>query len=153
MVCPTLRVSFFLSRLFLVPLSLFFFPFISFTSIASFAFVYFWTFQSNFTTVFGGLLVNEKKKSLGSNPAWKVVRMTWSSVSSTYSSFFMNRVTYCLSDSPSAYWMLKRWLVGFLCLYPLMKMMNKTLVELFKICNSSWECLAEPYFGCSFQCR
>ena len=152
MVCPTLRVSFFLSWLFLVPLSLFLFPFISFTSTASFAFVYFWTFQSNFTTVFGGLLVNEKKKSPGSNLAWKVVRMTWSSVSSTYSSFFMNRVTYCLSDSPSAYWMLRRWPVGFLCLYPLMKMMNKTLVELFKIRNSSWEYLVEPYFNCSFQC-
>ena len=64
-VCLTLHVSFFLSRLLLVPSSLFHFPFISFVSIASS------TFMS-----FGGLLVIEKKKSPGNNPAWKVVKMT-----------------------------------------------------------------------------
>ena len=40
-VYPTLCVSFFLSRLLLVPSSFFLFPFISFASIASFAFMYF----------------------------------------------------------------------------------------------------------------
>ena len=100
-VCPTLRVSFFLSQLLLVPSSLFLFPFISFVSTASSAFMYFWALQSNFATIFGGLLVIEKKKSPGSNPAWKVVKITWSSTSSTCSSSLLNWVMYCLSDSPS----------------------------------------------------
>ena len=39
--CPTLRVSFFLSRLLLVPSSLFLFPFISFASTVSSTFMYF----------------------------------------------------------------------------------------------------------------
>ena len=89
-VCPKLHVSFFLSWLLLVPLSLFLFPFISFASTTSFTFMYFWAFQSNSVIVFGGLLVIEKKKSLGSSPAWKVVRITWSSASSTCSSSFLN---------------------------------------------------------------
>ena len=76
MVCLPLRVSLFLSRLLFVPLSLFVFPFISFVSIASSIFMYFWALWSNSTTVFGGLLVIEKKKSPGSNPPWKVVKMT-----------------------------------------------------------------------------
>ena len=100
-VYPTLRVSFFLSWLPLVPSSIFLFLFISFASTAFSAFLYFWTFWSNSATVFGGLLVIEKKKSLSINPAWKVVRMTWSSASSTYSSSLLNRVTYYFSDSPS----------------------------------------------------
>ena len=102
-VCLTFHVSFFLSWLLLVPSSLFLFPFISFASIASSVFIYFWAFRSNSATVFGGLLVIEKKKSPGNNPAWKVVRMTWSSTSSTCNSSLLNRVTYCFSDSPSAY--------------------------------------------------
>ena len=103
-VCPTLRVSFFLSRFLLVSSSLFLFPFISFASTAFSAFMYFWAFRSNFATVFYGLLVIKKeKKSPSSNSAWKVVRMTWLSISSTCSSSLLNQVTYCLSDSPSAY--------------------------------------------------
>ena len=99
----TLCVSFFLSWLLLAHSSLFLCPFISFASTASSAFMYFWAFRSNSATVFGGLLVIEKKKSPSSNPAWKVVRMTWSSTTSTYSSSLLDRVTYCFSDSPSAY--------------------------------------------------
>ena len=68
-VYPTLCISFFLSRLLLVPSSLFLFPFISFVSTASSAFMYFWALRSNSATVFGGLLVIEKKKSPSSNPA------------------------------------------------------------------------------------
>ena len=60
------------------------------------------SFSSNSETVFYGLLVIGKKKSSSSNPVWKVVRMTWFSASSTSSSSLLNRVTYCLSDSPSA---------------------------------------------------
>ena len=119
--CLTLLVSFFLSWLLLVPSSLFLFPFISFASTASSAFIYFWAFRCNSATVFGGLLVIEKKKSPGSNPAWKVVKMTWSSISSTYSSSLLNQVMYCLSDFPFTCWVLKRWAIGFLCLYPPMK--------------------------------
>ena len=33
------------------------------------------------------------------------------------------------------------------------EMTNKTLTELFEICNSSWRCLVKPYFGYSFQYR
>ena len=57
MVCPTLRVSFFLLRLPLVPSSLLLFPFISFASTTSFAFICFWALWSNFVTIFGGFLV------------------------------------------------------------------------------------------------
>ena len=131
-VCPTIRVSFFLSRLLLVPSSLFLFPFISFVSTASSTFMYFWVLQSNSTTVFGGLLVIEKKKSPSSNLAWKVVKITWSSASSTYSSSLLNRVSYYLSDSPSTYWMLRRWPVGFLCLCPPMKWRTKPLLSCSK---------------------
>ena len=106
-VYPTLRDSFFLLWLLLVPLSLFLFP--SFlASTTSSALMYFWAFWSNSATVFGGLLVIEKKKSPSSNPAWKVVSLTWSSISSTCCSSLLNRVTYCLNDSPSVYWMLRR---------------------------------------------
>ena len=126
---PPLRISFFLSWLLLVPSSLFLFPFISFTSTASSAFMYFWAFQGNFVTVFGGLLVIKKKKSLGNNPAWKVVRITWSSALSTYNSFLLNRVTYCFSDSPSTCWMLRRWPISFLCLFPPMKWRTKPLLS------------------------
>ena len=77
--------------------------------------------------VFGGLLVIEKKKSLGSNLAWKDVKMTWTLALSTYSSSLLNWVTYYLSDSPSTCWMLRRWPVGFLCLCPLMKWWIKPL--------------------------
>ncbi|XP_050244292.1 uncharacterized protein LOC126692642 [Quercus robur] len=69
-VCLPLCVSF-LSQLLFVPSSLFLFAFISFTSTASSAFMYFWALRSNFAIVFGGLLVIEKKKSPGSNLAWK----------------------------------------------------------------------------------
>ena len=58
--------------------------------------------------------------------------MTWSSASSTYSNCLLNWVTYCLSDSPSACWMLRRWLVGFLCLYPPMKWRTKPLLSCSK---------------------
>ena len=129
---PPLRISFFLSWLLLVPSSLFLFPFISFMSTASSAFMYFWAFQGNFMTVFGGLLVIKKKKSLGNNPAWKVVRITWSSALSTYSSFLLNRVTYCFSDSPSTCWMLRRWPISFLCLFPPMKWRTKPLLSCSK---------------------
>ena len=94
--------------------------------------MYFWALQSNSATVFGGLLVIEKKKSLGSNPAWKVVRMTWSSASSTCSSSLLNWVTYCLSDSHFACWMLRRWPIGFLCLCPSMKWQTKPLLSCSK---------------------
>ena len=123
----TLRVSFFLSRLLLVSSSLFLFTFISFASTESFAFKYFWAFWSNFVTVFGGLFMIEKKKSSSSNPAWKAVRMTWSSASSTCSSSLLNQVTYCLSDSPSACWMLRKWPVVFLCICPPIKWRTKPL--------------------------
>ena len=83
-------------------------------------------------TVFGGILVIEKKKSLGNNPAWKVVRMTWSSASSTYSSSLLSQVTYCLSDSPSACWMLRRWPVSFFYLCPPMKWWTKPLLSCSK---------------------
>ena len=132
MVCLPLRVSFFLSRLLFVPSSLFLFPFISFVSIASSTFMYFWALRSNSDTVFGGLLVIEKKKSPSSNLAWKVVKMTWSSVSFTYSNSLLNRVMYCLSDSPSACWMLRRWLVGFLCLCPPIKWRKKPFLSCSK---------------------
>ena len=132
MVCPTLCVSFFLLRLLLVPLSLFLFPFISFTSTASSVFMYFWALWSNSATIFGRLLVIEKKKSPSSNPAWKVVKMTWSLASSTCSSSLLNRVIYCLSDSLSAYWMLRRWPVGFLCLFPPIKWWTKPLLSCSK---------------------
>ena len=82
--------------------------------------------------LFGGLLVIENKKSSGKNPAWKVVRMTWSSTSSTCNSSLLNRVTYCFSDSPSACWMLRRWPVGFLCLWPPMKWQTKPLLSCSK---------------------
>ena len=62
MVCPTICVSFFLSWLLLVLSSLFLFPFISFASTASSAFMYFWDFRNNSATIFGRLLVIEKKK-------------------------------------------------------------------------------------------
>ena len=74
----------------------------------------------------------EKKKSPGNNSAWKVVRMTWSSALSTCSSSLLNRVTYCLSDSPSTYWMLRRWPVGFLCLCSPMKWWTKPLLSCSK---------------------
>lgn len=82
-------------------------------------------------TIFDGLLVIEKKKSPSSNPAWKVVKITWSLASSTYNSFLLNQVTYCLSDSPSTCWMLGRP-VGFLCLCPLMKWWTKPLLSCSK---------------------
>ena len=129
MVYPKISISYFLSQLLLVSLSLFLFPFISFASTASFAFMYFWAFRSNSATFFGGLLVIEKKKSLGSNPAWKVVRMTWSLASFTCNSSLLNRVTYYLSDSPFACWMLRRRPVGFLCLCPPMKWWTKPLLS------------------------
>lgn len=47
LVCPPLHISFFLSRLLFVPSSLFLFPFISFASIASSAFMYFWAWTWN----------------------------------------------------------------------------------------------------------
>ena len=71
-----------------------------FSITASSAFIYFWALWSNSATIFGGLLVIEKKKSPGSSPAWKVIKMTWSSASSTCSNSLLKRVTYCLSDSP-----------------------------------------------------
>ena len=43
---------------------------------ASSAFIYFLALWSSSTTIFGGLLAIEKKKSPGSNTAWKFVRMT-----------------------------------------------------------------------------
>ena len=132
MVCLTLRVSFFLLWLLLVPSSLFLFPFISFASTASFAFMYFWAFRRNSVTIFGGLLVIEKKKSPCSNLTWKVVKMTWSSASSPCSSSLLNWVTYYLSDSPSACWMFRRWPVGFLCLCPPMKWRTKPLLSCSK---------------------
>ena len=58
--------------------------------------------------------------------------MTWSSASSTCSSFLLNRVTYCLSDSTSACWMLRRWPIGFLCLCPPMKWRTKPLLSCSK---------------------
>ena len=76
--------------------------------------------------------LRRKKKSPGSNPTWKVVRMTWSLVSSTYSSSLLNQVTYYLSDSPSACWMLRRWQVGFFHLCPLMKWRTKPLLSCSK---------------------
>ena len=148
--CPTLRNSFFLSQVLLVPSSLFLFPFISFASTASSAYMYFSALWSNSVIVFGGLLVIEKKKSPGNNPAWKVVKMTWSSASSTCSSSLLKWVTYCLSDSPSC-WMLRRWPVGFFMSLPPNEMTDKIFVELFKICNSSRGYLAEPYYGRSLQ--
>ena len=57
--------------------------------------------------------------------------MTWSSVLSTCNSSLLNQVTYCLSDSPSACWML-RWSVGFLCFYPPMKWQTKPLLSCLK---------------------
>ena len=74
----------------------------------------------------------EKTKSPGSNPAWKVVKVTWSLTSSTYSNSLLNRVMYYLSDSPSTCWMLKRWPVGFLCLFPPMKWWTKLLLSCSK---------------------
>ena len=58
--------------------------------------------------------------------------MTWFSSSSSCSSSLLNRVTYCLSDSPSTCWTLRRWLVGFLCLCPLMKWRTKPLLSCSK---------------------
>ena len=55
--------------------------------------------------------------------------MTWSLASSTCSSSLLNRVIYCLSDSLSAYWMLRRWPVGFLCLFPPIKWWTKPLLS------------------------
>ena len=131
--CPTLRVSFFFfSRLLLVPLSLFLFPFISFASTASSTSMYFWALRSNSVTIFDGLLVIENKKSPGSNPAWKVVRITWSLALSTCSNSLLNRVTYCLSDSLSACWMLRKWSVGFFCLCPPIKWWTNPLLSYSK---------------------
>ena len=90
----------------------------SFATIAPFAFIYFWAFWSSFATIFGGLLVIEKKKSPSRSLALKVVKMTWSSTSSTCSNSLLKRATYCRRDSPSAYWMLRRWPVGFFYLCP-----------------------------------
>ena len=116
----------------LIPYSLFLFPFISFVSTSSSAFMYFWDLRSNIAIVFGGLLVIEKKKSPSINPAWKVVKMTWSSASFTCSSSLLNWVMFCLSDSPSTYWMLRRWPVSFLCLCPPMKWWTKPLLSCSK---------------------
>ena len=58
--------------------------------------------------------------------------MTWSSASSTYSSSLFNRVMYYLNDSPFACWMLRRWPIGFLCLYPPMKWRTKPLLSCSK---------------------
>ena len=131
-VCQTLRVSFFLSWLLLIPSFLFLFPFISFASAASSAFMYFWAFRSNSVTIFGGLLVIEKKKSPCSNLTWKVIKMTWSSASSTYSSSLLNQVMYYLSHSSSACWMLRRWPIGFLCLCLPKKWRTKPLLSCLK---------------------
>ena len=94
--------------------------------------MYFWALRSDYATVFGGLLVIKKKKSPGNNPTWKVVKMTWSSASSTCSNSLLNRVTYYLSDSPSTCWMLRRWLVSFLCLCPPIKWRTKPLLNCSK---------------------
>ena len=101
-------------------------------TVAPSAFIYFWAFWSSSVTIFGILFVIEKKKSPGNNLAWKVVRMTWSSTSSNYNSSLLNRVRYCLSDSPSICWMLRRWPIGFLCLCPLMKWQTKPLLSCSK---------------------
>ena len=76
---------------------------------------------------------NDLEKEIScNNPAWKVVRITWSLALSTYSSSLLNWVMYCFSDSPFTCWMLKRWLVGFLCLCPLMKCWTKPLLSYSK---------------------
>ena len=116
----------------IVACSFVFLPFIPFTSTVSSAFMCFWAFRSNSETIFGRLLVIEKKKSPSNNLAWKVVRMTWSSTSSTSSSSLLNRVMYCLNDSPFAYWKLRRWLGGFLRLCPPMKWQTKPLLSCSK---------------------
>ena len=90
----------------------------SFATIAPSAFIYFWVFWSSFVTIFGGLLVIEKKKSPGRSLALKVVKMTWSLTSSTYSNSLLKCATYYCRDSTSACWMLRRWPVGFFCLCP-----------------------------------
>ena len=132
--CLIPRVSFFLSGLWLVPLSLFLLAItlLAITLLAitvSSTFIYLWALWSNFATIFGEILVIEKKKSLGSNPAYKVVRITWSSASSTYSNSLLKHVTYCLSDSPSTWHMLRRCPVGFLCHCPPMKWQTKHLLS------------------------
>ena len=58
--------------------------------------------------------------------------MTWSLTSSTCNSFLLNWVTYCLNDSPSTWWMLRRLPVGFLCLCPPMKCRTKPLLSCSK---------------------
>ena len=58
--------------------------------------------------------------------------MTWSSASSTCSSSLLKRVTYCLNDSPFAWWMLRRFPIGFLCLCPPMKWWTKALLNCSK---------------------
>ena len=127
--CPVPRVSFFLSRLWLVPSSLFLLVVTPLAIIASYAFIYFWALWSNSVTIFGGLLVIEKKKSPGSNPAWKVFRITWFSASSTCSSFLFKHVTYYLSNSPSAWRMLRRCPVSFVCRCSPMKWRTKPLLS------------------------
>ena len=104
----------------------------SFATIALSTFIYFRAFWSSSATVFGGLLVIEKKKSPSNNLAWKVVRMTWSLAFFTCSSSLLNWVTCYLSDTPSTCWMLRRWPVGFLRLCPPMKWWTKPLLSCSK---------------------
>ena len=127
--CPVPYVFAFLLGLWLVRSSLFLLVITPLAITVSFAFIYLWALWSNSATVFGELLVMEKKKSPGSNPTWKVIRITWSSASSTCSNSLLKRVMYCLSDSPSTWCMLRRCLVGFLCRSPPMKWQTKPLLS------------------------
>lgn len=92
---------------------------------ASFAFMYLYVLWSSYVTILGKVLFMEKKKYLGSSPAWKVVNITWSFVSSTCNTSLLKRSTYCLNDSSSACRMFNRWPMGFLWRYPPMKWQTK----------------------------
>ena len=127
--CPVPHVSFVLSGLWLVPSSFFLLVVTPLAITVSSAIIYFWALWSNSATIFSELLLIEKKKSPGRNPTWKVVRITWSSASSTYNNFLLNYITYYLSDSPFAWRMLRRCPIGFLCHCPPMKWQTKPLLS------------------------